>query len=121
METPLTHYQVLGVLATASAGQIRRAYRDLARRLHPDVNAAAAAHSAFLRVQAAYEALSDPTRRAEYDRSLAGANGSGHTAGPEPHYTWTNIGGRATRGRTTGVVPTDLDDLYDAFFGGRSG
>ncbi|HEV8636285.1 MAG TPA: J domain-containing protein [Chloroflexota bacterium] len=61
-------YAVLGVPMTASEREIRAAYRKLARRFHPDLNAGdknAAEH--FKRIKAAYETLSDPERRRRYD------------------------------------------------------
>lgn len=59
-------YRVLGVARTASPGEIETAYRDLVRRTHPD---AGGTDPLFRLVQEAYETLSDPVRRAEYDRS----------------------------------------------------
>jgi DnaJ domain len=61
-------YDQLGVLPTASAGQIRSAYRRAARRAHPD---AGGSPLAFDRLTAAYRVLADPTRRRSYDRWLA--------------------------------------------------
>lgn len=60
-------YAVLGVRPDASGDAIRRAYRDLARRLHPDVNAGAG--DAFKRVSRAYGVLGDTARRSDYDRT----------------------------------------------------
>lgn len=73
-----THYQVLGVAADASLDDIRRAHRQLARVLHPDRLASSSAAERALaerrmrEVNAAWTTLSDPGRRADYDRSLAG-------------------------------------------------
>jgi Ca-activated chloride channel family protein len=65
------YYEVLELARDASADDIRRAYRELVRRLHPDANPnAPQAAEQFLRVQTAYEVLSDPKRKAEYDASL---------------------------------------------------
>ncbi|KAL3733328.1 hypothetical protein ACJRO7_022801 [Eucalyptus globulus] len=68
-------YEVLGIRAGATGQEIKTAYRRLARVLHPDVAApagagAAAAGREFMRVHEAYATLSDPDRRADYDRTL---------------------------------------------------
>jgi len=66
-------YERLGVSIAADAATLRRAYRRLALRFHPD-RAGAAATGAFQRIAAAYDVLSDPARRAAYDRR----QGKGH-------------------------------------------
>lgn len=71
MSSGPSHYAVLGVHPSASAAEIREAYRDLARRYHPDRNAASAAGADRMpQVNEAYRVLSDPARRAVYDASL---------------------------------------------------
>lgn len=64
----MTHYQILEIPKSAAPTEIKRAYRRLALRYHPDVNPDPAAHSKFLAVKTAMEVLSDPHRRARYDR-----------------------------------------------------
>lgn len=64
----MNHYEVLGVARTASAAELRSAYRKLVRQVHPDQGGSA---TRFRAVQAAWETLSDPERRAAYDRTLA--------------------------------------------------
>jgi molecular chaperone DnaJ len=68
------HYEVLGVERTASAEEIKRAYRKLARELHPDVNPSAEASDQFKLVTHAYDVLSDPQQRQAYDLGGSGAS-----------------------------------------------
>ncbi len=93
------HYSVLGVARDASADQIKKAYRRLARELHPDANPGDAASEARFRAATeAYEVLSDPERRARYDQFGSADPGVGDLFG----------GG-------------GFGDLFDAFFGGERG
>ncbi|TDU91193.1 curved DNA-binding protein [Kribbella voronezhensis] len=127
-------YEILGVSRTASADEIQRAYRQLARRYHPDVNKDPDAEERFKEVSEAYDVLSDPQQRKRYDafgedfrrvpadvdpdtysRSRAGAGRAGRTGG----------GGRAREGGwETGAGQfdaegIDLDDLLGGMFAGR--
>src|SRR3954452_7650433 len=61
-------YATLGVSREASADEIRGAYRRLARNHHPDVNKEAGAEERFKEISEAYDVLSDPEKRAQYDR-----------------------------------------------------
>jgi molecular chaperone DnaJ len=70
------YYEVLGVSKTASAEEIKRAYRNLAKKFHPDVNKEANAVEKFKELQTAYGVLSDDSKRRQYDRfGEAGLNG----------------------------------------------
>ena len=62
------YYGVLGVRRDADADEIKKAYRRLARELHPDVNPDPALQERFKEVTQAYEVLSDPEKRARYDK-----------------------------------------------------
>lgn len=66
------YYDILGVPSTASPDDIRRAFRQLALRYHPDVNRSSDAVDKFRAIFAAYQVLIDPVKRAEYDRRRTG-------------------------------------------------
>jgi len=76
------YYSVLNVTPTATPLEIRRAFRELARRLHPDVNPAADAAERFAAIARAYDTLSDPERRRAYDLSRS------RPAGPSSRAEW---------------------------------
>jgi molecular chaperone DnaJ len=92
------YYQTLGVPRSASQEDIKRAFRQLAREHHPDVNQDPQAAERFKEINEAYQILSDPERRSMYDRT-------GRVAPP---------------GRDAGFGPfsgTPFEDLFDVFFG----
>lgn len=70
MDEAINLYAILGVPRDATHNEIRQAYHATARRLHPDVNKEPDAGTVFLKVQNAYETLSDPAERDKYNHSL---------------------------------------------------
>lgn len=112
MTPPGDPYRVLGVAPGASADEVRRAYRRLAKRYHPD-SAGAAASGWFLVVQAAYEAIvRAPAHDATIRRRSSGAPGpagpgppTGRPAGPGPSRTGSGSAGPAARPRRPGARP----------------
>src|SRR3954452_18997576 len=104
------HYKTLGVPKNASQADIKKAYRKLARQYHPDRNPGdEQAESPFKEISVAYETLSDPEKRKQYDvvgdRSGAGAGGfrfdpdSFRTAGVDFDDILGTVFGRGRRGR----------------------
>ena len=106
-----TLYDTLGVQKGASADEIKKAYRKLAAQYHPDKNPGdATAEEKFKEVQNAYDVLSDPEKRKQYDRF--GENGRRAGPGFDPG----NFGGNFTINDLG-----DLGDLFGGLFGGRAG
>ncbi len=82
MSSKRDYYEVLGVGRAANAGELKKAYRGLARQYHPDVNKGAGAEERFKEINEAYEVLSDGEKRRAYDRfGHAGVNGNASAAG----------------------------------------
>lgn len=85
------YYQIMGLEREASAEDIKRAYRKLARKYHPDVSKEANAEAKFKELGEAYEVLKDPEKRAKYDRygqywKEQGQQGYGAQAGGQQQY-----------------------------------
>jgi DnaJ-class molecular chaperone len=111
MPTAKDYYKILGVQRNASQDEIRKAYRNLAREKHPDMNKADGAAEEFARISEAYEVLSDEKKRQAYDRfGAAGVDGGGQSAGRRPQ-GWSSSG--------SSVDPADLGTIFEEMFGGR--
>jgi molecular chaperone DnaJ len=110
------YYQTLGVERSATADEIKKAFRRKAKELHPDVNREPDAEDRFKEVNEAYDVLSDSSKRQQYDTfgSVGGRQGSGGGYGGYVDLNDLFGGG-------SGVGGFDMGDLFSAFFGGVSG
>lgn len=111
-------YDILGVSKTASADEIRKAFRKLAKKYHPDLNPGKAeAEARFKNVTAAYDVLSDPEKRARFDRGEIDADGRER---PERRYYRDfaeGPGGARYRGES--ATADDLEGIFADLFGGN--
>src|SRR5947208_10009051 len=106
-----TPYEVLGVKPTATADEIRKAYRKLAKQFHPDLNPGKpAAEARFKAVAAAYDLLSDPEKRARYDRGEIDESGA-----ERPRYSYRPHAEGAQGWKYQPEGEIDIDDLDDLF------
>ncbi|XVE93821.1 hypothetical protein REPUB_Repub01dG0227700 [Reevesia pubescens] len=83
MASTTSLYEVLGIPMTANENEIKAAYRRLARTCHPDVvsiNQKEMSANQFIKIQAAYSTLSDPDKRADYDKDLYSRNRPFHSS-----------------------------------------
>lgn len=101
------YYEVLGLSKSASEDDIKKAYRKLAKKYHPDINKEADAEAKFKEINEAYEVLSDPQKKATYDQfghaGMDGFAGSGFGEG------------------FGGMNMDDLGDIFSSFMGGMGG
>ena len=95
-------YETLGINSSASSAEIKKSYRRLARKYHPDINKDAGAEEKFKEINAAYEILSDEKKRAQYDQY-----GDQMFGGQNFHDFAQRQGGQA-----------DLDEIFCSIFGG---
>ncbi|MCE5243382.1 MAG: DnaJ C-terminal domain-containing protein [Syntrophobacteraceae bacterium] len=116
------YYEVLGVPRTATQEEIRRAYRKLARKYHPDVNKATDAEEKFKQINEANEVLKDPENRKKYD--ALGANWKdGQDFRPPPDWESYGFGQQGGAGgssfRWQGGGGGGFSDFFEALFGGQ--
>jgi len=108
------YYKILGVARDASQDDIKRAYRKLARKYHPDVNKDPEAELRFKEIGEAYEVLKDKEKRAAYDQF--GSNWkAGQDFKPPPGWEFREFTGSR---RSSGAAPHGFSDFFETLFGG---
>lgn len=115
------YYKILGVARSATAEEIKKSYRRLARKYHPDVSKEKDAESKFKEVQEAYEVLKDPEKRAAYDQ-LGSEWKSGQQFRPPPQWASGfefSGGGAGTRDAHV-FEEQGFSEFFSQLFGGHS-
>lgn len=105
----MDYYELLGVSKTATLNEIKSSYRKLALKYHPDRNKEEGASEKFAQISEAYATLSDPEKRAHYDRFGSASGGMGGMGDP-----FGGMGGM-------GGVGFDPTEIFEHFFGGMGG
>ncbi|PKM09964.1 MAG: cytochrome C biogenesis protein [Gammaproteobacteria bacterium HGW-Gammaproteobacteria-10] len=105
------YYKIMGVAKSATADEIKRAYRKLARKYHPDVSKEANAEQKFKEVGEAYEVLKDPQKRAAYDR-IGSHWQEGQSFTPPPDW--------GTGFEFSSTTNAGFSDFFESLFGGHS-
>ncbi len=111
------YYEIMGVARDATQDEIKRAYRKLARKYHPDVSKETGAEEKFKAVGEAYEVLKDPEKRVAYDQ-LGNQWQQGQDFNPPPDW---DAGFEFSGGGFTGADAEEFSDFFESLFGGAQG
>jgi len=116
MDPKKNYYETLGIPEGASADEVRKAFRRLARKVHPDLNPGnREAEAKFKEINEAHEVLADPKKRQEYDALRSGAFSGGSGAAP---FRWTWTTGAGPEGGFPPGASVDFEDLFGDLLGG---
>ena len=125
MASKRDYYEILGLSKGASEDEVKRAFREAARKHHPDVDKTTGAEARFKEINEAYQVLSNPEKKRAYDQFGHDAFGAGASgpAGGNPFagggpftYTWSSNGGNINIEDLFGGG--QMGDIFDTFFGG---
>ncbi|MCC3345764.1 DnaJ C-terminal domain-containing protein [Psychrobacter sanguinis] len=123
-------YEILGVSKDATENDIKKAYRKLVRKYHPDVSKAKDADEKIAEINNAYETLRDPDKRAQYDAMQAnpfagggfgGTGGFGGAGAGQGGFKWEDVKDQFGEGSPFGSGSFRFDDIFSAFGAGRGG
>lgn len=127
MATKRDYYDVLGVSKSATAADLKSAYRKLALKWHPDRNKDAGAEAKFKEINEAYEVLSNSEKKAKYDQfghaafdpsaGFGGGQGGSYRQGP---FTYTYSSGGGFEDMFGGAGGADPFNIFESFFGGQN-
>ena len=111
-------YKTLGVAKTVDAAELKKTYRKLARKYHPDSNQGdATAEAKFKEISEAYSVLSDAEQRAEYDQIRAMGSGARFTAGGQSNQGFEDVFSRFGQGGRQQASNQGFEDLFGGMFG----
>lgn len=107
------YYKILGVEKKASQEEIKKAYRKLALKFHPDTNQTPEAEAKFKDIQEAYEVLKDPDKRAKYDRLGSNWNKHRRTGGSSQDFDWSQWFNQQNAGKGTRSGGRTVNDFFN--------
>jgi len=117
------YYKILGIEKSADKDELKKAYRKLARKHHPDMNPGdKASEEKFKEINEAYEVLSDPEKRKKYDQFGAQWQQYSHSGGRSEDFDWSQWRSRPGGGsQTRTVTPEEFEQMFGGGFGNAGG